>query len=141
MSKSNYDLTRQQHEDLLAAYREVCGSCWTQQEAWEKTAKHAAPRYYITPKAAYNKLSRMVQGDTSEIDSLSDNRRRLYYSLFEKLKDLSQRKDLIGKSLWFLCPILVMQPAPEFFIKSKTVKDIFIKNRLYGSRSRNKSND
>ena len=60
MTKQNYDITRMQREDLAKAYRDVYPKCWSQQEVWDKIAKHPAPRYYITAKEAYEKLRRMV---------------------------------------------------------------------------------
>lgn len=133
MTKQNYEITRMQRDALIKAYREVYGKCWSQQEAWRKTAEHAAPRYYVTAKEAYEKLRRMAVGDFSTVDALGKTRRRMYYSLFERMQELTQRKEYAGKSLWFLCPIIVSQPAPEFFIAPRTVKDIFMKCRLYGS--------
>lgn len=138
MTKLNYDITRMQREDLVRAYRDVYSKCWSQHEAWCKTARHPAPRYYVTAKEAYGKLRRMVVGDFSVVDALGPTRRRLYYSLFERLQELTQRKEYIGKSLWFLCPIVVSQPAPEFFIAPRTVKDIFIKYKLYGKDFRHR---
>ena len=60
MTKQNYDITRMQREDLAKAYRDVYPKCWSQQEVWDKIAKHPAPRYYVSAKEAYEKLRRMV---------------------------------------------------------------------------------
>lgn len=140
MTKNNYDITRLQREALRKAYCDVCKRSrpWSQQDAYVKTAKHPAPRYYITAKEAYEKLRRMAVGDNSIVDALGDSKRRLYYSLFERMKELSQRKEYVNKSLWFLCPILVSLPAPEFFLSPRTVKDIFVKYRLYGKDFRHR---
>lgn len=132
MTKKNYDLTLELRDDLIAAYKEVYRKCWSQKEAWKKTAEHPAPRYYVTAKEAYEKLRHMVRGDTSVVDRLGYSKRRMYYSLFNKLEEMTQRRELIGKSLWFICPLLVAEPAPEFFVKPSTVKDIYIKYKLYG---------
>lgn len=133
MTKKDFELTRQFRDDLMAAYRQVCGKCWTQREAWQKTAESPAPRYYVSAKEAHEKLRRMVVGDTSIVDAMSERRRRMYYSLFAKLQILSQKKEMIGKSLWFMCPFLVTQPAPEFFVSADTVKEIFRNYKLYGN--------
>lgn len=132
MTKKNYELTLKQRDDLMAAYKEVYRKCWSQQEAWKKTAEHPAPRYYVTAKEAYEKLRKMVTGDTSVVDKLGRSKRKMYYSLFDKLQEMTQKKELIGKSLWFICPFLVTQPAPEFFVEPRTVKDIYVKYKLHG---------
>lgn len=138
MGKSNYDITRMMREDLMAAYREVVQSCWTQKEAWEKTAKHPAPRYYLTPKQAWDEMRRMVKGDFSRVDSLPTDVKRKYYSLFSKLEQLTQKREFIGKSLFYICQHLVVQPAPEFFIKPQTVRQIFYYYKKHGSNYRYK---
>lgn len=132
MTKKNYELTLMQRDDLMAAYRDVYRKCWTQQEAWRKTAEHPAPRYYVTAKEAWEKLRRMVRGDTSVVDRLGKSKRRMYYSLYDALLKLTEKREYSTHSLWFLCPILVSQPAPEFFIEPRTVKDIYIKYKRYG---------
>lgn len=126
------ELTKQQHIDVLAAYRDVAPRCRTQKEAWEKTARHAAPRYYITPRQAWNRLRLMVRGDFSEVDRMKPTSKRMYYALYEKLKEMSQRREFIGCSLWFICQFIVSEPAPEFFIGDEAVKRIFVFSKKYG---------
>mgnify|MGYP000007197357 CR=1 FL=1 len=136
MTKHNYDIAIMQREALAAVYKEVYPKCWNQGEIWEKVARHPAPRYYITAKEAYEKLRRMAVGDNSIVDKLGSSKRRLYYSLFERMQELTQRREYINKSLWFLSPIIVSQPAPEFFLEPRTVKDILVKCRRYGKNFR-----
>lgn len=124
-------LTRQQHIDVLTAYREVAPRCRSQKEAWEKTARHTAPRYYVTPRQAWNRLRLMVRGDFSEVDAMKPIRRRMYYSLYHKLGEMSQRREFVGCSLWFICQFLVSEPAPEFFIGGEAVKRIFVFAKKY----------
>lgn len=136
MPKKNYDITTQYRDDLMQAYREVSAKCWTQEEAWCKTAKHPAPRYYVTPGEAYERMRHMVVGDMTQVDALSDCRRRMYYSMFEKLQEMTQRKETVGMSLWSICQTLVLQPAPEFFITPRTVRYIYQNYKKYGSNFR-----
>lgn len=133
MTKKDYDMTRQYREDLMQAYREVSEKCWSQEEAWRKTAQHPAQRYYVTAREAYDRLRRMVVGDTSVVDNMSEYRRRMYYSLYEKLQEMMQKKEVIGRSLWSICQTLVLQPAPEFFISPRTVRYIYTHYKKYGS--------
>lgn len=117
----------------MQAYREVSAQCWTQEEAWRKTAKHPAPRYYVTPGEAYERMRHMVVGNMKQVEAMSDCRRRMYLSMFEKLQELSQRKEMIGMSLWSICQTLVLQPAPEFFITPRTVRYIYSNYKKYGN--------
>lgn len=75
----------------------------------------------------------MVVGDMTTVDNLSDCRRRMYYSMFEKLQEMTQRKEMIGMSLWAICQTLVLQPAPEFFITPRTVRYIYSNYKKYGN--------
>ena len=136
MTKINFDLTTMQREDLMMAYRDVAGTCHKQEEAYRKVAEHPAKRCYVSAKQAFEKLRRMVVGDFTEVDSMKEPKRRMYYYLFGKLNELSQRKEYIGKSLYFICSFLVCEPAPEFFVTPETVRDIFCKYRKYGKEYR-----
>jgi len=136
MVKRNFELTCKMREDLMDAYREVYTKCHSQREAYIKTVTHAAPRFYITPKRAYNALTLMVKGDSSEIEKLEESKQRMYLELFEKMQQMSQRQEFIGKSLRFICQFLVAQPASEFFISADTFKDIFTSMKKHGKEYR-----
>nr|DAQ00412.1 MAG TPA: hypothetical protein [Caudoviricetes sp.] len=132
MTKTNFSLTARQREDIMKVYGEIALTCHSQQEAYIKVASHPAPRYYVSPKQAFERLRRMVVGDFSVVDAMTEPRRRMYYSLFEKLKKVSQRKEFIGQSLHFICQFLVSEPAPEFFLSPVSVQYIFNKCKRYG---------
>lgn len=132
MVRRNFELTCKMREDLMKAYHEVYTKCHTQLEAYIKTVKHPAPRFYITPNRAYNMMSLMVKGDFSQVDSQDPLKRKMYYELFDKLNLLTQRQEFMGKSLWFICPFLVSQPASEFYISVNTFKEIFPSMKKHG---------
>lgn len=132
MTKKNYDIIARQREDIMKAYRKIAPTCHSQQEAWEKLVKSPAPRYYVSARRAWDKLRRMVVGDFSVADNMKPIRRRMYYSLYDKLMEMSQRKEYMGQSLWFICQFLVTEPAPEFFCTPASIRDIFHKYKRYG---------
>lgn len=132
MSRRSFDLVKKQREDLMAAYREVCTHCHSQHEAWVKTIKHQAPRYYVTPKQAHEMLSPLIRGDFSKLDKLKPHIRRMYLSMFDELQVMTQQREYIGKSLWFICQFLVTRPAPEFFITESNLRITFNACKKYG---------
>ncbi len=132
MTKANYELIVRQREDLLKVYRMVAPHCHSQKEAWEKVVSSPAPRYYISAQQAWEKLRHMIVGDFSVVDRMKPPKRRLYYSLYEKYLEFSQRKQFIGKSLRFVTQFLVCEPAPEFFMQPKNLKFIFCFYKKYG---------
>lgn len=138
MTKSNYTINRQQQEDLMKAYCRVSGSSYFQQEAFIRTTKEPAPRYYVSPKQAYQVLSKMMHGDFSGVDRMHDTRRRMYYSLYERTLQLAEQRAFLGKSLWAIVPYAVLSPAPEFFIGCESVRRIrrWIKKRIIDDTGR-----
>lgn len=132
MPKRGFDLTVQMRKDLFDAYRKVYGSCHSQEEAWEKTIKQPAPRFYVSPKRAYHVLINMVKGDFGQVDSLPALKRKMYYDIFENVNRMSQKTEFIGKSLWFICQFAVSMPAPEFYISTQVVSTIINRGRRFG---------
>lgn len=132
MTKENYELITRQRVDLIKAYQKIAPLCHSQKEAWLRIAKEPAPRYYISPQQAWEKLRRMVVGDFSTVDNMRPVKQRLYYSLYNKLMEMSQRKEYVGRSLWFICQFLVNEPAPEFFTTPKNIAYIFYRYKAYG---------
>lgn len=122
--KEDYSITKQMQEDLIEAYKRVAPTSWTQEDAYIKTVKQPAKRYYVSGKQAAEKISRMIRGDFEIVDLMGANKRRMYYSLFEKVMELSEKPAFAGKSLCFVCAFAVLEPAPEFFISPSSVERI-----------------
>ena len=122
--KNDYDITRQYQDDLIKAYNSVAYQCFTQAEAYERAVKQPAPRYYVSPKQALQVISPMVRGDFERVDMMMPNRRRMYYSLFDKVMELSEKRAFIGKSLFYICHFAVASPAPEFFVSHRAIENV-----------------
>ena len=122
--KNDYGISKQFQDDLIKAYNAVATKCWSQTEAYEKAVKQSAPRYYITPKQAAQVISPMVHGDFRKVNMMLPNRRRMYYSLFDKVVELSEKRAFIGKSLTYIMQFAVASPAPEFFVTGYTVEQV-----------------
>lgn len=133
MSKVNYDTTKQMQQDLIAAYKRVCGDCWSQQQAYERMVTEPAPRYYVSPRQASQIIALMVRGDFSRVDTMLPLRREMYYSLFNVVQQLSEKREFIGKSLSYIMRFAVVQPAPRFFISPVRASIIrgFIRNGVF----------
>lgn len=142
MSKSNYSISRKLHEDLMKAYCDVCekslSQLWSQRDAYARAVLQPAPRYYVSPKQAHQVLAPMFKGDYSHVDKMKDARRRMYYSLYNRVIELSQKRAFIGKSLWQIIPYAVNGPAPEFFIGVESIRKMrrFIKKNRFSSSGR-----
>lgn len=143
---SDYSLRKQFQDDLITAYKQVAGTSWSQREAYERMVKQPAPRFYVTPKAAYRVLSLMFKGDFELVNDMLPLRRKMYYDLFEETKKISEQRMFVGKSLWYIVHHSVLRPAPEFYISWDRAKHIRIwmkkgRIRLDGSTDWSKYNE
>ena len=138
MSKENFDISKQMQEDLIRAYKQVYGSCWTQKQAYERMVMQPAPRFYVTPKQACTIISPMMRGDFERVDLMMPLRREMYYSLFDVVVRLSEKREFIGKSLSYIMKFAVAQPAPRFYISPIRAKIIrsYIRNNNFDENGR-----
>lgn len=129
--KNDYDISKQFQDDLIKAYNKVAYTSWTQVEAYKKAVKQPAPRYYVSARQAVQVISPMVRGDFERVNLMTPNRRRMYYSLFEKVTELSEKRAFIGKSLSYIVQYAVASPAPEFFVTHHSVHQVrsYLKNK------------
>ena len=128
--KHYYDISKQFQDDLIRAYNAVAPHCWFQEDAYRKAVKQPAPRYYVSANQARQILAPMVRGDFSRVDMMLPNRRRMYYSLFEKVVELSEKRAFVGKSLSYIVQFAVTCPAPEFFTSHHSIDKVrdFLRN-------------
>lgn len=124
MSKTDYNITRQLQEDVIAAYIKVSGKAWDYQDAFRQIASMPAPRYYVTAKQAFQIVAPMMKGDFRKVDHMTRNKRRMYYSLFNKAMELSEQHTFRGKSLFYIMQFAVTSPAPEFFLSPNRINNI-----------------
>lgn len=119
--EKDYSIQKQLQDDLIKAYCKACDGAWTMRDACSKAVKMPAPRFYVSPKSAYLIISPMVKGDFTYVDLLIPSRRRMYYELFDVVMRLSEKREFMGKSLWYIIKFAVVQPASEFFIKPQSL--------------------
>lgn len=126
------------HIDLIEAYKRVCGKCWSQHEAYERMVLEPAPRYYVSAKHAHQIIAPMVKGDFEMVNLMLPMRREMYYSLFEVVLRLSEQKEFRGKSLNYIMPFAITQPAPRFFISPTRARIIrnFLKNGIFDEQGK-----
>ena len=120
----DYSLRKQMYHDLIEAYKAVAPHCWTQGEAYERMVKQPAPRYYVTPKQAYQVIAKMVKGDFEMVNMMLPLRRKMYYALYDEFVSLCEKPMFYGKSVWFIMQHAVSRPAAEFYISAERAKHI-----------------
>lgn len=113
--------------DMVKIYREIAPDCWSQKQALDLVVMHEAPRFYILPHAAYNKLRLMFRGE--QVHALTPRLGKMYKDLYQIVVALSERPENQGKSLRQLCAIAVNMRAPEFYVSSETFRKMLTKHR------------
>ena len=121
-------LCRQQMaSDLMKAYRDVVSEELpqgiTQTEVYDMVVVRQAPRFYIDPRRAHLRISRMMRGDYSELEELNPLKQMMYRDLFEVVMRLSHRKSY--KSLYAVLKDAVLENAPRFYISGKRMGQIW----------------
>ena len=118
-------------DELMRIYREVSqsGFCRNQQEAYEMTVTHPAPRYYVDARWAHQRLSPMLRGDRSGLEKINPLTREMYENLFDTVLRLSQNERYWGCSTYELIRNAIMQPAPRFYISTRRMGQIFHERR------------
>lgn len=122
--KNDYTIAKQYQEDLIKAYNKVAQSSWSQKDAYAKAVKLPAPRYYVSARQAAQVIAPMVRGDFERVNMMHPNRRRLYYSLLDKVIELSEKRAFIGKPLIYIVRFAVSSPAPEFFVTPNALSQV-----------------
>ena len=120
----DYSIRRQMYHDLIEAYKKVAPHCWTQLEAYERTVKEPAPRYYVTAKQAHQVIAHMIKGDFGKVNKMLPLRRKMYYALFDEFVSLCEKPTFYNKSAWFIIHHAVIRPAPEFFISAGRIRHL-----------------
>lgn len=122
MKRGNYKHMEEMRSALWEAYSNVYRKCWTQREAWERTSKQPAPRFFVSPKQARLVLAPMLRGDFSKMETMTKDKQRMYRHLYDLTLQFAQKPEFLGKSLNFIVSHVVSSPAPEFYIGWECVR-------------------
>jgi hypothetical protein len=136
--KNDYDISKQYQDDMISAYNKVAPTCLMQMDAYRKAVKQPAPRYYGSARQAAQVLAPMMRGNFERVDMMIPNRRRMYYSLFEKVLEMSEKRAFVGKPLSYIVAFAVSSPAPEFFTTPESFRVLrsWLKNNHFDDSGR-----
>lgn len=119
------------YDELMKVYCKVLSEfdVRTQTEAFERTVRHAASRFYIDTRRAYQNIYPMLRGDYSRIEKMKPLRQEMYKALYDVVMSLSQKRQFWGKSPYYIVKFAILEPAPRFYIDVETMRKIFRKRR------------
>ena len=119
------------YDELMKVYCKILREfdVRTQTEAFERTVRHAASRFYIDTRRAYQNIYPMLRGDYSRLEKMKPLRQEMYKALFDVVMRLSQKRQFWGKSPYYIVKFAILEPAPRFYIDVETMRKIFRKRR------------
>ena len=130
MSRAS-DCRELMYDELMAVYRKVLKDydCHTQAEAFDRTVRHPASRFFVEPRRAYQNIYPMLRGDYSKIEQMKPLRQEMYKALYDVVMRLSQKRQFWGKSPYYIVKFAVTEPAPRFYIGVEKMRKVFRERR------------
>lgn len=119
------------YDELMKVYCKVLREfdVRTQTEAFERTVRHGASRFFVEPRRAYQNIYPMLRGDYSGIEKMKPLRQEMYKTLFNVVMRLSHKRQFWGRSPYYIVKFAVMEPAPRFYVDVEMMRKVFRERR------------
>lgn len=116
------DFTNQRNEDLMRAFREQLSSARiiVMPEVFERVALSPASRFWVSEERAAIVISAIDSG--REVPRMRDNKREMFEEIYRRYK--IARGANPRASVYQLVSEIVNQPAPKFYLTSRTVGEL-----------------
>lgn len=125
------DFTKERNDDLMRVFRQkiIEADFIIMPEIFQLVADSPASRFWVSEQRAAIVVSRMLSG--KPLSRMRENKREMFEEIFRRF--LILREEHPEKSLFELTSIVVNQPAPKFYLTSRTVGEFIyrIKNGWY----------
>lgn len=120
------------YDELMKVYCKVLSECdvHTQTEAFERTVRHPASRFFIEARRAYQNICPILRGDYSHLEKMTPLRQEMYKALYDVVMRLSQKRQFWGKSPYYIVKFAILEPAPRFYIGVEKMRKVFRERRL-----------
>ena len=130
MRLANTELTAMRNDDLLRAVNEVVKffDVETPEEAVALAIKRPSKRFWCSSQSAERAIWRIRKGET--LDEMLPTLREQYFTLYDLYLELRETDEFRGKSVHYICAILVEQPAPKFYLTVNSALKIYKNWRL-----------
>lgn len=134
------DCREMMYDELMKVYCKVCRDyeCRTQAEAFDRTVRHPASRFFIDPRRAYQNIYPLLRGDYTRLEQMKPLRQEMYRELFSVVLKLSQKRQFCGKSPFYIVKFAVLEPAPRFYIGWEKMRKVFRERSKVFRERRNK---
>ncbi len=119
------------YDELMKVYCKILREfdVHTQTEAFERTVRHPASRFFIDSRRAYQNIYPMLRGDYSKLEKMKPLRQEMYRALYDVMMRLSQKRQFWGKSPHYIIKFAILEPAPRFYIGVEKMRKVFMERR------------
>ncbi len=119
------------YDELMKVYCKVLREfdVRTQTEAFVRTIRHPASRFFIETRRAYQNIYPMLRGDYSRLEKMKPLRQEMYKALYDVVMRLSQKRQFWGKSPYYIVKFAILEPAPRFYIGVEKMRKVFRERR------------
>lgn len=115
------------YKTIMSVFSERNGLSFN--DVFRDAVRRPARRFYVTPEVAAHVLYEKMRGNNVRS---SDTKTEMYEEILKRASVLMES----GKTLKEACAIVVMQPAPSFYISPNYAKVVFFKIRSGWYRDR-----
>jgi len=128
------DFTDKRNEELLQAYRKLCSekTFIESDKLFEEVVNMPASRFWVSEERTAIVLSQMFNGD--KLKNMLPKKREMFFEIFRRAKILHKKNPQY--TLAELAQIIVVQPAPKFYLTSGSASVIitYAKKKWYEER-------
>ncbi len=109
------DFSQERSDDLMRAYDEYIQSCdyIRLPELFRTIVNMPSVRFWVSEIRAAAVVSAIRRG-TADLDSMLPLKKEMYLEIYHRVMQL--RREHPEKTLYELCAIVVLQPAPKFYL-------------------------
>lgn len=127
------EYSRERADDLMRAYDKYISSCEriSMPDVYRSIVNMPASRFWVSDKRAVIVVSAIING-SDILNGMWSLKREMYSEIYNRVMALKAAEP--DFSLAKLCRIVVMQPAPKFYISPGTAKAMVCKVRKEWNR-------
>lgn len=122
------EYSKERLDDLMRAYDEYISSCdyIRMLDVYKTIVNMPSRRFWVSDIRAALVVAAMMRGEV-RLDKMCQSKREMYEEIYQRVKILrEQHPDMTTSEL---CAIVVMQPAPKFYLTPGSAKIMICKAR------------
>lgn len=122
------EYSKERSDDLMRAYDEYLLSCRyiRMNEVYTNVVNMPSRRFWVSDIRAALVVSAITRGE-ARLDKMCQSKREMYEEIYRRV--CLMREQYPEKTTSELCAMVVMQPAPKFYLTSGSAKIMICKSR------------